>query len=264
MRLRLAVVAALALPGAMTSSVTIPFSLHETVLWTGRGDTLYTVVLGRTSLMVARGTTKRREAFRLAPFLSALSSGPDGLYAGTAVIKRFDNVPDVLLRIDARTLAIRARASFASRVVPLAQGTSLWASIGDGHVVRLDPRTLAVLASSRTIGELSAPAAGLGSLWVVAKRSLIRLDPMTLAVRSTTTIPRSFGAQGAAVTADADHVELVGAMIAPVAANGTIGPARRAMPGLQTAVVDGARLVGLTFPASLVLGIVAAEELSRA
>src|SRR5579864_3679698 len=126
MRLRLAVVAALALPGAMTSSVTIPFSLHDTVLWTGRGDTLYTVVLGRTSFTVERGMTKRRDSFALAPFLSTLSRGAGGIYAGTAVIKRFDNVPDVLLRIDARTLAIRARASFASRVAPLAQGTSLW------------------------------------------------------------------------------------------------------------------------------------------
>ena len=105
----------LALPPAMTSSVTTPFSVHETVLFAGEGSTLYTVVLGRRSLTVARGSTERRDSFSLAPFVSTLSAGTNGVYVGTAVIKRLRNVPDTLLRIDPRTLAIRARAPFASR-----------------------------------------------------------------------------------------------------------------------------------------------------
>src|SRR5207237_9527759 len=103
----------------------------------------------------------RRLRFPLAYSLTDLSAGPHGLYAGTAVSKRFTNVPDVVVRIDPATLTIRARASFAGRVAAVEEGERMWASIGDGRVVRLDATTLRVLASRRLVPSALATVGGM-------------------------------------------------------------------------------------------------------
>ena len=107
------------------------------------------------------GTVEREHQVRLPAryYLLNLSAGPNDIYAGTAVIKRFTNQSDELLRIDPSTLAIAARASFPASVAPLAVGADLWVALGDGRVLKLDPDTLEVLSSQRILSA-SGVAAG--------------------------------------------------------------------------------------------------------
>ena len=163
---------------------------------TALGNALFLITFPEqhaTSITVERvdptGTRSRRLPFPLAYYLMDLSAGAQGLYAGTSVIKRFTNVPDVLLRIDPVTLEVRARASFPARIAAVEAGDRMWASLGDGRIARLDPTTLRVLATRRLLSArsvamqglgLSKPALGLGSLWGLAGRGthtdLIRMD----------------------------------------------------------------------------------------
>jgi hypothetical protein len=248
---------------------TLHFSARGTVLFAAHARSLFVLVVQPSragSITVARvdphGTAKtNRVAFELPTYLKDVSAGPDGIYAGTAVIRRFTTVPDELIRIDANTLTIQARRFFRSSVAPLEQRRGLWASIGDGRVVRLDPRTLALEASRRVLSVaamtsggavLSKPALGLGSLWVLAgdvsDLELVRMDPTSLAVRSRTRIPtRAVLAQGLnGVVADSSHVYLVGSAIAAVAANGKLIRTPVLPPGLATAAIHGSGLLGLT------------------
>jgi hypothetical protein len=185
-----------------------------------------------------------------------LSTGRSGLYAGTAVIKRFTNVPDVLLRIDPATLTVRARVSFSARIAAVEAGDRMWASIGDGRIVRLDPTTLRVVAARRLLPSvavamrglsLSKPAVGLGSLWVLAgdrrDLQLVRMNPTTLALRSRTLLP--LGAPLSAVIADADHVYVVGTAMASVNGRGRLIAAPIPDPNLAAAAIYENVLVGL-------------------
>jgi len=247
---------------------TLRFPVRETPLFAARGGSLFVLVAPSrraASITVMRegagGTiTSRRVPFALSYYLMDVSAGPEGVYAGTAVIKRFTNVPDVLVRIDPETLAVRARASFSSRVAAVEQGRSMWASIGDGRVVRLDPRTLAIEASRRLLSvaavsmkglSLSKPAFGLGSLWVLAgdalDRELVRLDPVSLAVRSKTRLSVGVArAVGTRVIAGSGHVYLVGAAVVGVDARGKLVGRPVAVPDLAIADIHGSGLVGLT------------------
>lgn len=183
--------------GVFVSTLRVP--LQDTPLLAAYGRSLYALVLpeegGRTPIPVMRvtrdGKVVRRKLRGLPSFLSDVSAGPAGFYAGTYVIKRFRAVPDELIGISLTTLGIAASAYFRARVSPLVAGGRLWASIDDGHVVRLDPRTLRLEASSRQIAfslslgtppYLSTPALGFGSLWVLVGRSgyldLLRLNPV--------------------------------------------------------------------------------------
>jgi hypothetical protein len=115
---------------AAAISGTIPFSTSGTVLLAARAGSLFVLVVppGRSSsIAVVRvapdgKTTRRRVPFAGPAFLMDVSAGPDGVYGGTAVIKRFTTQPDQLVRIDPRTLAIRARASFPASVAAVEQG----------------------------------------------------------------------------------------------------------------------------------------------
>jgi hypothetical protein len=199
--------------------------------------------------------------FREGAYLRDVSVGPHGIYAGTAVIRRFAQAPDELVRIDARTLAVQSRAAFPASVAAVEQGQRMWAALGDGRVVRLDPRTLAIEASRRVLSvaatmsgsaTVSKPAVGLGSVWVLAGTGqdleLVRLDPTSLAVLSRTRVPTG-GRLSQALTqvvADTDHVYLVGSALAAVAANGKLIGRPVLVPGLATAIVHGNRLLGVT------------------
>jgi hypothetical protein len=242
--------------------------LGENVLFAARAGTLFEVVLPAqaggpvTVLRVAPNGSSARKRVRIANgvFLMNLSTGRDGVYAGTSVIKRFANVPDELVGIDPRTLAIRARAFFPSSVSTVEQGSRVWASLGDGRVLRLDPRTLAVRASQRLLPgaaversglTLSKPAFGLGSLWVIAgderTLELVRMDPSTLAVRSRTRVPTHGDLAQAlnTVSAGARHVYVVGSAVVGVDADGTLTRQPALVPDLATASVYGSGLVGL-------------------
>ena len=257
------------LPSAGTIVGTLRLPARDSVLFAARGPALYALVVppGRQSSVTflrvdGSGDVRRaRVAFRQPAFLQDLSAGPDGVYAGTSVVRRFSKRPDELVRLDGQTLTVRARAKFRSSIATVASGQSLWASFGDGRVVRLDPRTLAVEASRRILpvsrtatgaATLSRPAVGLGSVWVLAgdalHLALVRLDPATLAVRSRTRVPTGGRLAQALnhVTADSGHVYLVGDALAAVGANGKLTERPVLVPGLATAVVHGTRLVGLT------------------
>jgi hypothetical protein len=256
------------LPQAATVEGTLRLSPRDTALFAVRGQSLFAVVVtpGQAkSVRVLRSdvsghVSSRRVPFDLPAFLQDVSAGPGGIYAGTSVIKRFTSRPDELVRIDPRTLGIRARASFPASVATVVSGGALWATLGDGRVVRLDARTLSIEASQRILppslttsgaATLSKPAFGLGSVWVLAgnalRLELVRLDPRTLEVRSRTRVP-SRGRLAQAlyhVTADARHVYVVGGAVASVDANGKLGRPV-VVPGLANAAVDGPGLVGLT------------------
>jgi len=205
--------------------------------------------------------TTKRVPFAQPAFLMDVSTGPDGLYGGTSVITRFTTRSDELVRIDPRTLAIRARASFPSSVAAVEQGQGMWATLGDGRVLRLDPRTLAIEASRRVLpaaatasraSTLSKPAVGLGSVWVLAGDAadleLVRMDPASLAIRSRTRVPTGGELRQTmnGVVADAGHVYLVGGAIAAVDRSGKLIGRPVLVPRLATAAIHGAGLVGLT------------------
>jgi hypothetical protein len=244
-------------------------SARATVLFAARGRSLFVLVVRpdrAESITVMRvdnagAATGRSVAFNLPGYLADVSAGPDGIYAGTAVIKRFTRAPDELVRIDAKTLTIAARASFPASVATVEQGRRIWAAIGDGRVVRLDPRTLALEASRRVISSaatargtaaLSKPAFGLGSVWVLAGDAtdleLVRMDPTSLAVRSRTRVPTGGDLAQALnhVAADSSHVYLVGGALAAVGADGKLIGRPVLVPGLANAAIHGTALVGLT------------------
>jgi hypothetical protein len=256
-----------ALPQAATVAGTQPLSPRATVLIAARGERLCELRLpaaaGGAADVSCRGggrPAQARLSFPSAVYLRDLSFGADGLYAGTAVIRRFSAVRDELVRIDPQTLAVGARASFPAAVSAADQSGTLLATIADGRVLRLDPRTLAIRASRRLLPAaavrtqgltLSPPAAGLGSGWVLAGDArdleLVRLDPMSLAVRSRTRVPTG-GLLAQAlwrVVADARHVELVGSAVVAVDAAGRLVRRPVPVPGLATAELHGDGLVGL-------------------
>jgi len=255
-----------ALPPAGTIAGTLGVSTAGTLLFTAYRGSLLLVTNAnphRKSITVERveanGSFKwRRIPYPLPYYLAYLSAGPDGLYAGTAVIKRFTNTPDLLERIDAKALAVVARASFPSRVAPLAAANGLWASVGDGRVLRLDPKTLHLLRATRLLSReavqmqgasLSTLAFGLGSLWVLAASrngiELVRMNPLSLAVRSRIVLPRRIRAVTSGLAADATHVYLTGYVTAQVGADGHLVGRPTLVPGLAAAVIYRNGLVGL-------------------
>jgi hypothetical protein len=259
------------LPQVGTTEGTVRVSVRDTVLFAARGRSLFALLVppGRaTSVTVMRvehtdAATRKRVSFNLpgGGYLADVSAGPDGIYAGTAVIRRFTEAPDELVRIDPRTLTIEARASFPASVATVEQGSRLWAAIGDGRVVRLDPRTLAIEASRRVLAaaaaasgavSLSKPAVGLGSVWVLAGNAtdleLVRLDTTSLAIRSRTRVPTGGRLAQALnhVSADSSHIYLVGDAVATVGADGKLRGRPVLVGGLANAAIHGTGLLGLT------------------
>ena len=258
-----------ALPRAGAVEGTLRLPLNETVQFTARGDTLFVLVVkqGRAhSISVVRlghsgTTTSKKVPFELPGYLSDVSAWPDGIYAGTAVIKRFTSARDELIRIDPSTLTIRARAFFPAAVATVADRGWVWAALGDGRIVRLDPRTLAIEASRRLVSAaataksvalVSKPAVGLGSVWALAGNAtqleLVRMDPISLSVRSLTRIPtRGKLAQSLhQVQGDSGHVYLIGSAVVAVRANGKPISRPILVPGLANAAIHGSGLIGLT------------------
>ena len=258
---------AASLPPAGIVLGNLPFSSRQTALFTTRGGSLFVLLISpppSSALTIERfdpsgALASRRHPYALTYYLSDLSSGPDGVYAGTAVIRRFTLSPARLLRIDPHSLAIVAQASFPGSVATLAVGPSLWAALGDGRLVRLDPQTLAVVASRRLLPAaemstkiLSKPAFGLGSLWLLAGNEsdleLLRCDPTTLAVLSQTRVPTGGDLAQALnrVVANAHHVYLTGSAIVAVDRSGRLIGHPTLVPDLAGATPYRADLVGLS------------------
>jgi hypothetical protein len=250
---------------------TIPFPASETELFAAYGSALYVVVIpgepART-LLVERvaadsgTTTLVRVPFAQADYLSSIAVGPDGIYLGTSVIKRFTETSDALLRLDLTTLKPVARTSFPAAVRVMAQGAQVWASIGDGRELRLDPVSLAIKASAQLLpsaaisegGFLSTPGLGLGSLWALAGTEsdlqLMRMDPSTLAMRSKTPVPTSGGLAQLlnGINADTHHVYLTGRGVVGVAATGTLNEPPVIGGGLAAVAIGAQGLLAVTDP----------------
>jgi hypothetical protein len=256
-----------ALPEVGVIMGTRRFSLGQTMLFAAREASLFVLVAPphrAASITVVRlgaggGIARSRVPFARSNYLADISSGPDGIYAGTAVIKRFTRAADELVRIDPKTLTIGARARFASGIATVEQGQGMWASLADGRVMRLDPLTLAIKASHRLIPAaqvtkrglaLSRPALGFGSLWVLAGDArdleLVRIDPVSLAVRSKTHLPTSLARAVHRVVAGSRRVYLVGSAIARVNSRGKLIGRPITVPGLASAEPHGTRWLGLT------------------
>jgi hypothetical protein len=260
-----------ALPAVGAVDRTIRFSLHETPLFAARGDELFILVIPQhpsaatDALRVNRAGSimSKRIALPLSGYLWDVSAGSDGVYAGTAVIKRFTNVADSLVRIDPETLTIKARASFPSRVAAIEHDQRLWASVGDGQVVRLDPRTLRRKASRQVVPTsaaragtmaLSKPAFGLGSVWVLAGNAadveLVRMDPASLVIRSRTKLTTSseLRHQGLnRVLADTSNLYVVGVggAILRIDARGRLIGRPVVVPNLQASAIHRPGLIAL-------------------
>jgi hypothetical protein len=255
----------------------LSFSSTQTALFTTRGGSLFVLLISpppSSALTIERldpsgALASKRHPFALTYDLSDLSSGPDGVYAGTAVIRRFTESPARLLRIDPYSLAIVAQASFPGSVATLAEGSFLWAALGDGRLVRLNPQTLAIEASRQllpademSVKILSKPALGLGSLWLLAGNEsdleLLRCDPTTMAVLSQTRVPTGDDLAQALnrVVANAGHVYLTGSAIVAVDRSGKLIRRPTLVPDLAGATTYRADLVGLTDsqPALVLLG----------
>jgi hypothetical protein len=264
------------LPQAGSVLGTIRFSPRLTELYATRGTSLFVLVVplgGARSLTVMRvgpdgGVVRKRVTMSVADYVMGMSTGPDGIYAGTAVISRFTQAPDELVRIDPTTLQVVARATFPASAAATEQGQEMWASIGDGRVLRLDPRTLEALASRRVVPKrlvtstpawVSKPAFGLGSVWVLMGDArdleLVRMDPKTLAVLSKTRLPTGGNLRQGLdrVVADRRHVYLTGSVVASVNRNGNLKHRPVALPELAVADIHGTGLVGITSAPSLVL-----------
>jgi hypothetical protein len=253
-----------------------PFSVRETELYAASESSLFVIVIPPgnspkiTVMRIAEdGSTESRGVpFDLEYFLMSMTAGPEGVFAGTAVVKRFAQEPDALIRIDPSSLSITARVAFPASVAPLQVDRGLWASFGDGRVLRLDPQTLAIEASARVVpaasaamseASISRPAFGLGSLWVVeragSRRTLLRLDPTTLAILTETALP-SRGLDN--VVADGQYVYVTGLQsFAQVSSDGSLSESRANVPGLDGLEPHGSDLVGLVGGSEPALVIVA-------
>jgi hypothetical protein len=256
---------AASLPQAGRVVGTLRFPVRETELFAARNGRLFVLVLPESyghRFSVVRvdrnGRAARKLRFPLTPYIWSVVAGPDGLYVGTCVIRRFVSARDQLLRIDPMTLKVRARAFFPGMVTLVARGSRLWATIGTGDVVRLNPQTLAVEARKHVVGRLPnsgeeaplySPALGLGSLWVLAgdrtTMALVRLDPTSLAIRSRTRLRRDLAGTISQVVAGPRGAFLVGYAVAAVDPRGRVG---RTIPEpeLGAAAVYGSGLVGVT------------------
>jgi hypothetical protein len=253
-----------------------PFSAKETELYAASESSLFVIVIppdNSPKITVMRiaddgSTASRGVPFSLENYLMSMTAGPEGVFAGTAVVKRFTGEPDALIRIDPSSLSVTAHVAFPASVAPLQVDRDLWASIGDGRVLRLDPQTLAIEASAQVVpaasaatseASISRPAFGLGSLWVVertgARRTLLSLDPTTLAILTETALP-SRGLDN--VIADGQYVYVTGLQsFAQVASDGGLSESRANVPGLDGLEPYGSDLVGLVGGSEPALVIVA-------
>lgn len=250
---------------------TIPFPATDTELFAAYGSALYVVIIPAepaTTLLVERvatgsgATTLVRVPFAQADYLSSIAVGPDGIYLGTSVIKRFTDASDALIRLDLTTLRPIARTSFPAAVRVMARGAQLWASTGDGRELRLDPISLTVQACAQLLPRaainegsfVSTPGLGLGSLWVLAGTEpnlrLVRMDPNTLAIRSTTPVPTGGDLAQLlnGIGADANHVYLTGRGLVRVDATGTLTEPPLIGGGLAAVAVQAEGLLAVTDP----------------
>lgn len=181
--------------GVLRGSKRLPFGhSHETSV----GDPTGIAATGR-AVWVDDGFTLSRvdpatgRAVQRVPIGAEL----DGVAVGAGSVWAIRGEPAVLLRIDARTGAVRARIPIARRRGPtepfpigLAVGAgAVWVLNGNtGTVTRVDPRLDAVVATiSRVSLNATRIAASPGAVWVadVDGSAVLRIDPATNRVAST-------------------------------------------------------------------------------
>jgi hypothetical protein len=82
----------------------------------------------------------------IADYYLYLAAGPDGVYASTAVIRRFTSIPDEVVRVDPQSLRVVSRRTLSSRGQVVVAGNGVYL-LGERVLQRLDPRTLTTVAS---------------------------------------------------------------------------------------------------------------------
>jgi len=203
------------------------------------------------------GTVARRNLTDpLASYFAHCTAQGQALFIGTSVIQRFTSASDELLRLDASTLTVTARAPLPGAVVALSSDLrDLWVALPD-RILRLDPVSLAVrtsvvipdaTAASGGASSLSSLGRGPGGLWATfgdaRHTTLYRLDPASLAVLSRRDVPES--GQGIRVVAGPGSVWLTGGDFARrVDPTGHLS-APVLGPGLEAAAAQGTGLVAL-------------------
>lgn len=199
--------------------------------------------------------TRRPLSDPIAYYFSALSVGGNSIYLATDVVRRLSNSSDEILRLDASTLEVVARATLPSGAVGLVTTTDgVWVALAD-RVLRLDPATLKVQATHVFEGFASPPggtgtltsiATGPGGIWVSANvaagDTLDALDPVTLQPSVHVDLGAS---QGSALAGDATWLWLTSAdSVRLVSDDGTLG-APVVTIGLQGAAAHGDRVLVL-------------------
>ncbi len=249
------------LPEAVTLVRT--YRLQPSVTAAGGGRFFGVVVAGQSTATVVRidqdgGTTSQALTDPLAGYFSQAQAEGGSLYVGTAVISRFTGASDEVLRLDASTLTVSARATVPGNVVGFASDANdLWVALPD-RILRLDPVTLAVRATEVIPGLTPPPAGsssigslalGPGGLWATAgdvrRTTLYRFDPASLTILGQVGVPQH--EQGIRVVGGPESVWLTGSDFAlSVDPSGRLGAASALGAGLQAAAASGRGLVALS------------------
>lgn len=251
-------------PTGLSQSVRLVHVYHvQPELMTAGGGRFYGIAAsgssaGATVLRIdPDGTITRREvADPLASYFSQFINQGQSLYVGTSVIKRFTSASDELLRLNASTLTVTARATLRGGVIGLASDPQgVWVALAD-RVLRLDPVSLAVRAfyvipgaTPPPVGSssISSLALGPGGLWATfgdaPHTTLYRFDSASLAVLGRVRVPES--GQGIRVVAGSESVWLTGEdFVRRVDPSGHLANPT-VVRGLQVAATQGRGLVAL-------------------
>ena len=158
----------------------------------------------------------------LTNYIGRMAATSEAVYLGTDVTHRFTDAEDELVRIDANTLKVTARATFpeGNVLAMAAEQDGLWVALPD-RILRLDPVTLSAHAAWTWLGPNPTPpfpdsvaslSLGRGGLWAVIGNALhaalYRLDPQSLAVLGHAKVPGLPG-QGFIATASDQAVWMV-------------------------------------------------------
>jgi hypothetical protein len=204
----------------------------------------------------AGAIARQRLSDELAGSFSAVAIQGSALYVATNVAQRFTDSQDEIVRINASTLSVEARATLPGGVLQIGAGSDgVWVALRD-RVLRLDPSSLFVQASRIFPAVASAPegsaslssvALGPDSVWVVARtelsNTLYRLDQTSLDISRSVTIPDP--GLNVSVVGNGESVWLTAAdWVRPISSGDTVGSPIDAR-GLEAGAAQGHGLVAL-------------------
>jgi hypothetical protein len=149
----------------------------------------------------------------IADFVASAAAGASGLYLSTGVIKRFDDIPDAVFRVNPKTLHVVARRQLTDRATVYVLEGRVYL-VSTSTIERIDPLSLRTLVSYTRHGlpepdGRPQPFGDLvvfkGALWVtygnLARQDITRLDPDDLhLLAGSWPVPQQQGIRLAATT----------------------------------------------------------------